>query len=160
MSAQLTYNYGTQHGVAGGIYDLAPYAIDTFLNAENNGVMKFGIAVVAGTNAGVEVKKPVSASTAIEGVTNNNLSTEMDIDGNIAIKKGAAIGVMRYGRIWVRVATEATPEYGDPAYVVKTGDEAGFFTDSSSSTLAVKGRFLTAPDNGLAVVELFNQAQS
>ena len=162
MGAQTTYNFDTQRGIAGGIYDLSPYAIDTFLNEENTGDMKFGVAVVAGTTAGKQVKLPVAASSAIEGVTVNNLTTEYDLAGNLYIRKDAAIGVMRYGRIWVRVATGATPAYGDAAYVVKSTAEFGYFTNSSSSTLAVKGRFLSAKDpvSGLAVVELFNQAQS
>ena len=162
MSAQTTYNFDTQRGIAGGIYDLSPYAIDTFLNEENDGVMKFGVAVVSGTTAGTLVKLPVSDSTGIEGVSVNNLTTEYNLSGVLNIRKNASIGVMRYGRIWVRVATGATPEYGDPTYVVKTSAEFGYFTDSSSSTLAVKGRFLSGKDpvSGLAVVELFNQAQS
>lgn len=162
MSAQTTYKFGTPVGVAGGIVDLAPYAIDTFLNEENDGVMEFGVAVVNGTASGKQVKLPVAASSAIEGVTVNNLTTEYGLDGTINIKKGAAIGVMRYGRVYVKLATGATPAYGDPAYVVKSTAEFGYFTDSSSSTLAVKGRFLGIIDatNGIAEVELFNQAQS
>lgn len=162
MGAQTTYNYDTQRGIAGGIYDLAPYAIDTFLNEEDTGDMKFGVAVVAGTTAGQQVKLPVAASTAIEGVTNNNLTTEYDLEGKIYIRKDAAIGVMRYGRIWVRVADDVTPAYGDATYVLKTGDQAGFFTNVSTNNLAVKGRFLTGVDPvaRIAAVELFNQAQA
>lgn len=162
MSAQTTYNFDTQRGIAGGIYDLAPYAIDTFLNEEATGTMKFGVAVVAGTTAGTQVKLPVSASTAIEGVTNNNLTTEYDLEGNIHIRQNASIGVMRYGRIWVRVADNVTPAYGDACYVLKTGTQAGYFTNASTNNLAVKGRFLTGidPVARIAAVELFNQAQS
>ncbi|MGN9096384.1 hypothetical protein [Flintibacter porci] len=42
MSAQTRYGYATPIGAPGGIVDLAPYAIDTFLNDEENGVLKFG----------------------------------------------------------------------------------------------------------------------
>lgn len=162
MSAQTTYNFDTQRGIAGGIYDLSPYAIDTFLNEEATGTMKFGVGVVAGTTAGKQIKLPVSASTAIEGVTNNNLTTEYDLDGALHIRKDDAIGVMRYGRIWVRVADNVSPAYGDATYVLKTGTQAGFFTNVSTNNLAVKGRFLGGVDPvaRIAVVELFNQAQA
>lgn len=164
MGAQSTYRYGTVAGAAGGIVDTAPYAIDSFRNENNDGVMKFGMGVVKGTNAGVDVKVPVAGSNAaaFEGVVTNNRTTEYDLDGNLSLKKGVSLGVMRYGRIYVRVATGATPEYGDALYLVKSGDDAGCFTDSSSSTVAVKGRFLGGVDSTamVAPVELFNQAQS
>ena len=161
MSAQTSYRFDTSIGAPGGIVDLAPYAIDTFLNEENNGVMSFGVAVVKGTTAGEQIKLPTSTSTiaTYEGVTVNNLTTERDVYGDMAIRKSAAIGVMRYGRVYVAVATGATPAYGDDAYVVLSGAEAGYFTNSSTDTLAIKGRFLSGKDSvtGAAMVELFNQ---
>lgn len=162
MSAQTSYKFSTPVGMAGGIVDLAPYAIDTFKNQENSGVMKFGMAVVKGTTAGEQVKLPVSGSSAtdFEGVTVNNLTTEYDMEGAINIRKDVPIGVMRYGRVYVRLATGVTPTYGAAAYFVKTGGEEGCFTTSSSSTVAVKGRFLGIVGDGIAELELFNQAQS
>ena len=164
MSAQTAYRYSTPIGVAGGIVDLAPYAIDAMLNEENNGVMTFGIAVVQGTAPGTQIKKPVAASTAavFEGIASNNLTTEYDLDGKIRILKGSPVGVMRYGRIYARVATGVTPAYGDALYFIKSGNEAGYFTNSSEGTVAVKGRFLGTVDasNRVAQVELFNQAQA
>ena len=173
MGAQTAYKYSTPIGVAGGIVDLAPYAIDTFLNENNNGVMVFGVGVVKGTKAGTEVKLPVSASAAaaFEGITVNNLTTEYGLDGKVNIRKAAAIGVMRYGRIYARVMTGITPAYGDGLYLVTTGDEAGYFSNAAATSgsngathtaIAVKGRFLGTVDaaNGIAEVELFNQAQA
>lgn len=164
MSAQLAYRYSTPIGAAGEIVDLAPYAIDTFKNEEENGDMTFGIAVVQGTDVGVQIKKPVSGSTAavFEGIATNNFTTEYDLDGHIRILKGAPVGVMRYGRIYGRVADGVTPAYGDPVYFIKTGTEAGYFTTSSSGTVAVKGRFLGSVDaaNRVAEIELFNQTQA
>ena len=154
MSAQTVYKFGTQWGCAGGIFDLVPHAIDTFLNEEENGVMKFGVAVTAGTTAGSQVKLPAASTAVIEGITVNNRTTEYDLDGNIRIMKGAAMGVMRYGKIYVRLATGATPEFGDPAYVVYSDTEKGYFTDSSSSTIPINARFVSGADNGLAVIEL------
>ena len=45
MSAQTRYGYSTPIGAAGGIVDLAPHAIDTFLNEEESGVLRFGVQV-------------------------------------------------------------------------------------------------------------------
>lgn len=164
MSAQTAYRYSTPIGVPGGIVDLAPYAIDALKNEEENGVMNFGIAVVKGTESGVQIKKPVSDSAAadFEGIATNNLTTEYDLDGKIRILKGSPVGIMRYGRVYGRVATGVTPAYGDAVYFLKTGDEAGYFTNSSSGTVAVKGRFLGTVDttNRVAEIELFNQAQA
>jgi hypothetical protein len=150
--------------MAGGIVDLAPYAIDSFINEEANEVMKFGIGVVAGTVAGTNIKKPASGATAatFEGITTNNLTTEYNLDGKVRILNKAPVGVMRYGRIYAKVATGITTAYGDPLYLVVSGDEAGYVTNSSTGTVALKGRFMGAVDatNGVAEVELFNQAQS
>lgn len=166
MSAQTRYGYSTPIGAAGGIVDLAPYAIDTFLNEENNGVLKFGTGVVQGSKAGINVKLPTSAATVakFEGIVTNNRTTEYDMDGNLFIRKGASVGVMRYGRIYGRVAAGVTPAYGDSVYLITSGDEAGFFTNAAAdaSTIAIKGRFLGGVDTSaqIAVIELFNQAQA
>ncbi len=164
MSAQTAYRYSTPLGVPGGIVDLAPYAIDTLKNEEENGVMTFGIAVVSGTAKGVQIKKPVSGSTAadFEGVATNNLTTEYDLDGKIRILKGAPVGIMRYGRVYCRVADNVTPAYGDAVYFIKSGEQAGYVTNSSTGTVAIKARFLGTVDesNRVAEVELFNQAQA
>jgi hypothetical protein len=108
------------------------------------------------------VKVPVAGSgaTDFEGVVVNRRTTENAIDGGPIIKKKATVGVLRYGRIYVQLATGAAPSYGAAVYMVKNGDDAGCFTESSSSTLAIKGRFLTEAIDGIAAVELFNQAQS
>ena len=172
MSAQNRYGYSTPIGSAGGIVDLAPYAIDTFLNEEENGVMKFGLGVVKGSNPGVNIALPTEAATAgdFEGITTNNRTTEYDMDGNLAIRKGVSVGVMRYGRIYGRVVDGVEIAYGDPVYLITSGDNAGMFTNYASSTgqeeegeaddtIAIKGRFLGGVDSNIAIVELFNQAQ-
>ena len=158
MSAQNSYRFLANKGVAGGIVDLAPYAIDTFQNAEETGVMKFGFGVVKGESAGIEVKKPVNASKEadFEGFTVNNRTTEYDLEGALHIRKDSAIGVMRYGRIYARVASDTHPAYGDPLYLVKDGDDAGCVTKTSGTTIALNGRFLGPDENGVAPVEIFN----
>lgn len=164
MSAQLAYRYSTPLGVAGGIVDLAPYAIDTLKNEEENGVLTFGIAVVQGTDIGVQIKKPTADSTyaVFEGIATNNLTTEYDLDGKIRILKGSPVGIMRYGRVYGRVADDVTPAYGEAVYFVKSGEQAGYFTNSSDGTVAIKARFLGTvdPTNRIAEIELFNQAQA
>lgn len=163
--AQTRYGYTTPIGAAGGIVDIAPYAIDTFLNEEDNGVMKFGVGVVQGSNPGVNIAMPETGATAakFEGITTNNRTTEYNVDGTLTVNKGASVGVMKYGRIYGRVATGATPAYGDALYLVISGDEAGYFTNEAGDTaIAVKGRFLGGVDSasGVASIELYNQAQA
>ena len=173
MSAQTRYGYSTPIGAAGGIVDLAPYAIDSFLNEEENGILKFGVGVVQGSKPGANIALPPEDATAdvFEGIATNNRTTEYDMDGKLAIRKGATVGVMRYGRIYGRVASEVQPEYGDPVYLIADGDEAGYFTNVAASTeegstdpatVAIKARFLGGVDVNaqIAVIELFNQAQA
>lgn len=168
MSAQTRYGFSAIAGTAGGIVDLAPYAIDSFLNGEDTGVMKFGVGVVQGTKPGVDVALPKSGATAakFEGVTVNNRTTEYDVEGKLNVRNGSAIGVMRYGRVYARVVDDKTPEYGDALYLVVTGDNAGCFTNedgsSGGTTIAVKGRFMSGKCAGtdIAQIELFNEAQA
>lgn len=164
MSAQTRYGFHTPKGGAGGIVDLAPYAIDTLLNEEENGVMKHGMGVVQGSTPGTNAKIPTAEATAaqFEGIVVNNRTTELDFDGNISIKKGSALGVMRYGRIYGRLAKNATPAYGDAVYLITSGDDAGLFTNSADGNLAIKARFLGTVDTTCAIaqIELFNQAQA
>lgn len=56
---QTSYNYTTPKGVAGGLYDLAPYQVDSRVNGEATpGVLKFGMGVVQGTTPGTNVVRP------------------------------------------------------------------------------------------------------
>lgn len=158
MSAQIHYGYNTPVGAAGGIVDLAPYAIDTFLNEEATGVLKFGCGVVRGSVPGKNVALPTAAGDKFEGIVTNNLTTEYDLEGKLSVRNGASVGVMRYGRVYGRVAAGVTPAYGDPVYLVATGDEAGCFTNVADGAIAVKGRFLGSVDTTaqIAEIELFN----
>jgi len=166
MSAQTRYSYSTPMGAPGGIVDLAPHAIDTFLNEENTGVMKPGFGVVYGTTPGVNIKLPVSGKTAANfaGIVTNNRTTEYDLEGAIHVRKGAAMGVMRYGRIYGRVPADTEIAYGDPVKLIITGDHAGKFcatAPTGASTVNIKGRFLSTVDTTteVAMIELFNEAQ-
>ncbi len=158
MSAQTSYGFKTTAGAAGGIVDLAPYEINTFLNEENTGVMKFGYGVVRGTNAN-GCKLPTSASTADKflGITTNNRSTEFDMEGNIHVLNKAAVGVMRYGRIYARVAANLTIAAGDKVYLIVSGTDAGKFTNDSSDGIEISGVFNGPADaHAIAPVTLFN----
>lgn len=165
MSAQTRYGYKTPIGAAGGIVDIAPYAIDTFLNEEETGKMKFGYGVVQGSKPGTNITIPKEGATAakFDGITVNNRTTEYDVEGNLSLRKGASVGVMRYGRVYARVANGVEPSYGETAHLVISGDDAGCFTNAAGdNAVAIKGRFLSGIDAGsqIAVVELFNEANA
>lgn len=142
--SQRSYKFNAPLGIAGGIVDLAPYAIDTFTNEENTGTMKFGYGVVKGTNAGVGVKLPTANTDVFEGVTINNRTTEYDLDSNLRIVENAAIGVMRYGRVYVRIASGLSIAYNDAVYLICTGNDKGKFTNTpdGSNTLLVDAKFV------------------
>ena len=165
MSVQNSYGFSTPIGAPGGIVDLAPHAIDSFVNEENNGVLLPGMGVVYGTNPGKQVKKPVTGKTAatFAGVVVNGRTFERDLDGGLYIRKTAAVGVMRYGRIYARIKHGLTINYGDAVYlIVTTGDDAGLFTNVSTNNVAIKARFLGNVDaaSDVAEIELFNQSQT
>lgn len=157
MSAQINYGFKTAMGEAGGIVDLAPYVINSFANAEETGVMKFGVGVVAGAAAG-QIALPTAEATAakFEGIVVNRRTNEYDMEGKIHIRKMSTLGVMRYGHIYGRVAAGATPAYGDPVYMIKSGEEAGYFTNSADGNLAINARFISAVDTSvqIAAIEL------
>lgn len=172
MGVQTAYNYATPRGVAGGLYDLSPYASDSRLNGETiAGALKFGMGVVGGTTPGANVKRPAAGATAasFEGIVMTGFTTEQDINGDVVVMPGQTVGLLRYGRVWARIKDGADPEYGEPLYLIIDGDDAGLFTNvadvpaegAASKTIAVKGRFVGGKGSGnVAPVELFNQAQN
>lgn len=155
MAAQMNYNFSTPKGVVGGKYDLAFDEVVTRSNENENGVMKFGLAVAQGTNVGHGVIVPVTGTTAdkIEGITLCT-PTEQDTDGNVVIKKNATLGIMKHGNVWGRLANGVTPVYGNTAYVVVSGDDAGAFTTETSGTIDIGAKFGNASDDGIAVITL------
>ncbi len=157
MSAQTTYKYNPAMGAAGGIYDLAPYAINTFLNKEATGTEMFGKAVVDSTTsgeAGTYVMLPTATNQTFRGIVTNNRTTEFDMEGKVVVRNKAAMGVMDYGRIFGRLATSVTPTFGAQVYVVVAGDDKGCFTTSSSSTMPINATFASEADNGVALIDL------
>lgn len=169
MSAQTKYSFSTPLAVAGGIADLSDYAISSRTCEADTGVLKPGMGVVVGASAGKTVKAVAAGDTAakFEGVVVNGMTTQYDLDGKMRIEKGATVGVMEHGKIWVRIPENVTIAYGDDVYLVLTGDDAGLFTNSKTATdtaltfVQVKARFIGAADtmSTIAPIELFNQAQ-
>ena len=135
MAAQLKYSYDTPKGVPGGKVDISFDNVDTRTNEEADGVLKYGMAVQTGTYPGTTVKVPTSGATksAIEGVALSLPNTEQDMQGNVVVRNGATIGVMRWGKVWGRLASDAVPVSGQTAYVVVDGEEAGSFTSASEA---------------------------
>ncbi len=162
MSVQTSYNFATTKGVAGGLYDLSPYAVDSRRNESADGTLLFGMGVVVGTAAGNQVKVPSATTDKFEGVAINGFSTELDMDGALIIKKGATVGVLAKGRAWARIKADITVAYGDDVYLIASGDNAGLFTNaeekSGSTVLSVKisgAKFVGAKGTGdVAPVEL------
>ncbi len=155
MSVQTTYSWAVPFGMPGAIADNTEYAGVTFLNGEETGKLFCGLGVVQGETPGVDVKIPTSADTAkFEGVVINDYHYELDMDGKVRIPKGRPMAVLRWGKIYVALAKEAQPKYGDPLKMKATGEEAGYFDPSGD--MAVNGRFLSGPDNGVALAEIFN----
>lgn len=155
--AQLNYSYVTPSGVPGLIFDIAPYEINSELIEEATaGKIKFGMGVVAGTTAGKTIKAPAAASDVFEGAVVTNVH-ELDMDGNVVLKKGDSCSVMRYGRVWVRVDEAVTIAVNDAAYLTATGAKAGLFTNASTGAIDVHGKFIGAAENGIAPVILYNE---
>ena len=50
MAAQTKYGYATPSGVPGGLFDLAPYEVNTRTNEEEAGKLKFGHGAVVGAS--------------------------------------------------------------------------------------------------------------
>ncbi|MDR2359668.1 MAG: hypothetical protein LBD85_00075 [Oscillospiraceae bacterium] len=158
--AQLSYNYTTPKGVAGGLYDISPYSVDSRQNGEESAnALKFGMGAVQGATPGVDIKRPASSDTEdkFEGLVLTSFVSEMDMLGEIKLYPSQTVGVLRYGKAWARIASDLTTSYGEPLYLIKSGADAGLFTNSESGNLAVNGRFIgTADSSDIAPVELYN----
>lgn len=155
MSVQTKYGFSTGKGIAGGIYDMYHYPVDSRFNEEENGKLRFGVGVVRGSIAGSNIVLPTADSVAadFEGVVVNGFSNQQDLEGKVFIMNNQNIGVMRKGRIWVRVAEGEAPVYGDKVNLIVDGDEAGFFATTGGVEIA--GRFIGNAHDGIAPVELY-----
>ena len=161
MSGQLSYNYSTPKGVAGGLFDISPYSIDSRVNGEvKPDALMFGMGAVQGANPGVNVLVPDDTfePAMFEGVVLTGFTQEMNMAGDVKIYPLQTVGILRWGKCWARVAGGVTPTYGDQLYLVIDGDEAGLFTNDEEDGVAVNGRFIGGLGTGdIAPVEIFNQ---
>ena len=165
MSVQKTYSYSTPKGVAGGLFDLTDYTIDSRLNEASDGALKFGMGVVQGSTPGTNVAIPTSSSTLakFEGIAVNGFSQQHDLDGVIALANSQSVGILRKGRIWVRLAEDVAPSYGDDVYL-SIGDDAGLFYDNeqttgespstTTTTIKLTAKFIGGASNGFAPIDL------
>ena len=155
MSVQSKYAYQTGRGLPGGIYDMYHYPVDSRFNEEENGVLRFGTGVVPGTVPGSSVKLPTAESKAadFEGVVVNSFDRQQDLEGKVFVRNNQSVGVMRRGRIWLRVAEGAAPAYGGALHMVTDGACAGCFTTTGG--LEIPGRFLGPACDGVAPAELY-----
>lgn len=160
MAAQTNYNYSTPKGVPGGKYDIAFDEVVSRNNENDDGVMKYGMAVAQGSSAGKTVKVPVEGTTAaqIEGVAIALPNTEQDMEGNVVVKKNRTLSVMKSGNIWGRLADNTAPAAGANAYVNVKGEHAGEFTATAAdgTTVDIGAKFGNASDltTGIAVIVL------
>lgn len=156
MAAQTNYSYSTPKGVAGGKVDISLDEVVTRINEAEDGVIKYGMAVAIGSSPGSNVTLPGDDTTAekIEGIVLCHPNTEQDTKGVVVVKQNVSLGIMRKGKIWGRTATDITPTYGEKAYVVKSGEDAGTFTNVADGALDIGAKFGKYTDDGIAVIEL------
>ena len=146
MAAQTTYNFGMQWGPAGGIFDLAPHEVQTFMAGA--AFTKYGLGMFTSNGKTVNV-----TGDKFVGISVNNFTREhglYDAGDTVMIQANSAMGIMTYGNIWGLLAEGAAPAYGKAVYVTA----AGTFTDASSNNTAINAKFLTGAKNGVAVIEL------
>lgn len=156
MSVQTSYGFATPKGVAGGLFDLSPYSMDSRLNGESGDALKYGMGAVIGTTAGVDVKVPINTDTVAEfdGVVMTGYNTEMDITRAITIMPKATVGILKTGKAWVRIDDKSAPAYGDQLYLIIAGDFAGCFTTAAAVTsesytaIKVNGHFIGSKGTG------------
>lgn len=160
MSGQLSYSYSTQSGIAGGIVDLSNKVIDSrvYEEIDTDVVAKFGMGVVVGSSPSTSVNTPLEDMelAQFEGILVNGHTTQLDLEGVHSISDGAAVGVMRAGRIWARTDPTVSISYGDSLYIINKGELSGYFTNSTEGTVKLNGRFIQSGNTvGLHAVELF-----
>ena len=163
MAGQLTYNFNTPRGIAGTLFDISPYAIDSRINAETSSdAMLFGMGVVQGDVPGTNINVPATTSTIaeFEGISMASLTTQQTIPGEVKVYPQTTVGVLRWGKAWARVAPGETPAYGDDLFLIISGPNAGMFS-TDDTNLAINGKFEGPLGTGnVAPVVLFNQKQA
>lgn len=162
MSGQKSYGYATPRGIAGSLYDLSPYTIDSRINGETDPKsLKYGMGVIQGTTPGLSVKLPAAGTSTeiFEGIAMTGMTAQQDMNGGIDVAPLQTVGVLRQGRAWARVVADSAVSYGDSLYLVISGDNAGLFTNASAEDcILVSGRFIGKKGAGnIAPVELYQK---
>ena len=161
MNMRLDYSYQAQLGIPGTLYDISPHAIDSRQNAEERaGAMRFGVGVMRGDAPGTDVRLPRAGDNlaVFEGVSIGSQTTDMDMQGDLKIRHRQTVGVMRWGRAWVRVAGGLSVRYGDPVFLIRNGADAGLFTNLAAGNLAVNAAFIGGlGTSDVAPIEIYNQ---
>ncbi len=76
MGVQKTYGYATSKGVAGGIYDMFHYPVDSRFNEEATGKLHFGVGVVTGRFRAAALRcRPVQALLITSRALSSTAST-------------------------------------------------------------------------------------
>lgn len=154
MAAQLTYGYDAPKAIAGQIADLAPREIVTRSIEDKNGAIHFGMAVQVGTKAGSTVKLVSGAKKeTIDGVV-AHAEVEQNTEGKVVLKNGQVVDVIKHGNVWGRIAKGAVVTPNAIAYVVGTGEEAGYFTHVKEANIDIGAVFGTEKDEGIAIISL------
>ena len=158
MAVQMNYGEPSR-GIAGGLYDRSNYDAVTRRNGAEDGTLFFGMGVVQGTNPGLDVSLPAAGATAdkFEGVVMYSANVEMDDDGKVKLAKGKTIDVCQEGKLWVQLADEVEPAYGEAVYLIITGDDAGKFTNATETNVAVKAKFIGPAEDGIAPAQFVAQ---
>lgn len=155
--AQLDYN-DQAVGFAGMLADSGPNDVGTGVSEEASAEIPFGVAVARGATAdGVDL--PSAADDIVRGIVVHSNSYVEGVDlGSTGLEPKTCFGVLRRGRIWVKVEEAVSP--GDRAYVRYAGSgQKGAFRKSEvvGETLDVtaEGEFqTTAAIDGLAIVDV------
>lgn len=160
MNMAVQMNYGEpSRGIPGLLYDRANYEAVTRRNGADDGKMFFGLGVVQGAEPGKDITLPATGATVdkFEGVVMYSANTEMDDGGAVLLHKGQILDVCQSGKLWVQLVDSVEPAYGQPVYLVIAGDDAGKFTPTKDTNLAVKARFIGAAQNGIAPAQFVEQ---
>lgn len=159
--SQLNYSFSAPRGIPGTLLDLSPKRIDSRLNAEEEiGKMKFGMGAVIGPSPGNNVLVPDDTATPLnfEGVIMSGLTKENNMQGEVNVYPLDTVGILKWGKAWVRVAEDIEPKFNDPLYLIIDGSEAGYFTNVPADAIRVRGRFVGGlGTSATAPVEIYNQ---
>lgn len=149
---QIDYNLTLTEGQEGLVTDLRP---NTIISKIAEGVVGFGRALVAGTDATSQVKIPSAAGQVFRGVSVGTWAMERNSLLNAEYIDKSTVSVLRKGEIWVTVKGDVVID--TQVYYYISGANAGLFTSAVTNTAQLlPGAVFTssALDGELATIEL------